>query len=158
MKKIIILLSVIISILVITQNKVPKDSIRFRILANSNEEIDQETKKNIVKVISKELKHKSKNIEEEREYIKGKIPSINQKIKETINEPYKIEYGENYFPEKQYKNETFSEGNYESLVITLGEGKGDNFWCILFPPLCMIEEDENIEYNSFLKEVWNQIF
>lgn len=158
MKKIVIVLSIIISILVFNKEKVPNESIRFRILANSNETIDQETKRKIIKVISKELQHKSKNIEEEREYIKEQIPSINHKIQETINESYKIEYGDNYFPEKQYKNETFPAGNYESLVITLGEGKGDNFWCILFPPLCMIDEEENIEYDSFVKEVWNQIF
>ena len=158
MKKIGIVLSIIISILVLNKDKVPKESIRFRILANSNETIDQETKRKIIKVISKELHHKSHNIEEEREYIKEQLPSINQKIKETINESYKIEYGNHYFPEKKYKNETLPEGEYESLVITLGEGKGDNFWCVLFPPLCMIDEEENIEYDSIIKEVWNHFF
>ena len=47
---------------------------------------------------------------------------------------------------------------YESLVITLGKGQGDNFWCILFPPLCMIEENKDYEYKSFFKEIFDNIF
>ncbi|MBR3210408.1 MAG: stage II sporulation protein R [Bacilli bacterium] len=158
MKKIVIILAIIIGVLVIYKSRIPEESIRFRIIANSNTQIDQETKQKIIKVISEELTHKSKNIREEREYLKNQIPSINQKIKETIKEPYQIKYGENYFPEKEYKNNTYPEGEYESLVITLGEGKGDNFWCVLFPPLCMIEEGENVEYDSFLKKVWENLF
>ncbi len=148
----------IISALVILQNKIPEESIRFRIIANSNDEIDQKTKKQIINIISKELTHKSNNIMEERAYLKEQIPMINEKIKEKIDEPYQIEYGENYFPEKEYKGEIYPEGKYESLVITLGEGKGDNFWCVLFPPLCMIDEEEDIEYNSVIKDVWNRFF
>ena len=64
----------------------------------------------------------------------------------------------NYFPKKELNNEVYEEGMYESLVITLDEGKGDNFWCILFPPLCMIEENEDYEYKSFFKELIVSIF
>ena len=46
---------------------------------------------------------------------------------------------------------------YESLVITLGTGEGDNWWCVLFPPLCLVEADENTtsdaEYTFFIKEI-----
>ena len=50
----------------------------------------------------------------------------------------------------------YKEGNYESLVVTLGDGSGDNFWCVLFPPLCLLEaEDTNneVEYKFFVKEL-----
>ena len=57
-----------------------------------------------------------------------------------------------------YNNEEYSEGMYESLVITLGAGEGDNFWCILFPPLCMIDENEDYEYKSFFKEIFNKFY
>ena len=56
---------------------------------------------------------------------------------------YKINYGYNYFPKKKYKSVTYKEGMYESLVITLGTGEGDNWWCVLFPPLCLVEADES---------------
>ena len=75
---------------------------------------------------------------------------------------YDINYGENYFPEKEYKGVSYEEGNYESLVITLGDGLGDNFWCVLFPPLCLLEAEENdtnkIEYTSFIKEIIDKYF
>ena len=63
--------------------------------------------------------------------------------------------GLNYFPEKEFKGITYDEGYYESLVITIGEGKGDNWWCVLFPPLCMLEAEEStdVEYKSFVKEI-----
>ena len=158
MKKIIIIVSVVISILVFYKNRIPKESIRFRILANSNEEIDQKTKKKIIQLISTELTHQSKDIEEEREYLKRQIPYLNQKLENNLDIPYQIEYGDHYFPVKTYQNETYPEGEYESLVITLGEGKGDNFWCVLFPPLCMIEEEEDVEYHSWIKEVYRDLF
>ena len=86
------------------------------------------------------------------------MPTFENKIKEKTDN-YTINYGYNYFPKKTYRNKTYEEGEYESLVITLGEGKGNNFWCILFPPLCMVDEDQNdIEYKSFIKEVINKVF
>ena len=56
-----------------------------------------------------------------------------------------------------YNNEIYPEGEYESLVITLGDGEGDNFWCVLFPPLCF-DEKEDYQYKSFIKEIFDKIF
>ena len=69
----------------------------------------------------------------------------------------------NYFPEKKYKGTVYKEGEYESLVVTLGDGLGANFWCVLFPPLCLLDaEDEeqlsNVEYKSFIKELIDKYF
>ena len=142
---------------------IPKDSIRFRIIANSNDKIDQSTKLLIKKDLEKnlfELIQDSKSIEETREIIKNN----EQVIKNTINKyniPYSINYGENYFPEKEYKGITYKEGKYESLVITLGNGSGNNWWCVMYPPLCLLESTaenyEDIEYKSFIKEIISQL-
>ena len=71
--------------------------------------------------------------------------------------PYQIHYGNNYFPAKYYKGITYPAGNYESLVITLGSGAGKNFWCVLFPPLCLLENtDEDIsdvDYRLYVKKL-----
>ena len=67
-------------------------------------------------------------------------------------------YGKNYFPRKEYKNVIYEEGEYESVVITIGDGNGKNFWCVLFPPLCMLDEDSNIEYSSLVKEIIDKYF
>ena len=59
--------------------------------------------------------------------------------------PFEINFGLNYFPKKEFKGITYDEGYYESVVVTLGEGLGDNWWCVLFPPLCMLEAEESTE-------------
>ena len=74
-----------------------------------------------------------------------------------ITNNYSINYGNNYFPKKVYQEVEYPEGNYESLVITLGDGLGDNWWCVLFPPLCLLEaQEENIKdinYTFYIKEL-----
>lgn len=157
MKKLIVGTAIILGLISYYKSpSIPKESIRFRIIANSNQEEDQKLKKEIVNTIAPILIKKKSTIEEERNYIEKNLPVIENQINKLVDRPYKVEYGQNYFPEKEYKGEIFEEGNYESLVITIGEGKGDNFWCILFPPLCMIEE-EDTEYESLLKEAFNKI-
>ena len=79
-----------------------------------------------------------------------------------IQEEYTIDYGNHYFPEKVYKGVKYPEGEYESLVVTLGDGLGENFWCVLFPPLCLLEAEESdkdeVEYKSFIKEIIDKYF
>ena len=81
------------------------------------------------------------------------------KIEDILNKydiSYKINFGQNFFPQKNYQGITYPAGNYESLVITLGEGLGDNWWCVLYPPLCLIEnkfDSSNIEYRSYIKDI-----
>lgn len=171
MKKIIIL---IISILILgymlnksdsTEVMIPDEAIRFRVVANSNTIYDQNVKiqvRNEVQNKVLELLKDASTIENTRKIIlehKEELSKIvNDKLKNIgYNKKYTINYGYNYFPKKKYKGITYKDGNYESLVITLGEGKGENFWCVLFPPLCLIEADEtnndNVEYKFFVKEL-----
>lgn len=169
MKKIIIGISIIIMILSLNkeeQIKIPKESIRFRIIANSNNEEDQTLKKKIVENLSTSIKHTSNigSLEKTRKNIQQRLPEFSQIVERTLKENQKeevfnINYGKNYFPEKEYKNVIYPEGEYESLVITLGTGKGENFWCVLFPPLCLIDEDnEKIEYKSIVKDILSKYF
>ena len=93
--------------------------------------------------------------------IESNIKGINSRIKNTINKMgtntiYKVNYGNNFFPKKEYNGVSYESGFYESLVITLGEGKGNNWWCVLFPPLCLIDEDDNLnqtEYKLYISEI-----
>lgn len=169
MKKIIIILAVITSILVVNKKTViiPKQSIRFRIIANSNNTIDQSLKMKILSELSSEIKdiENVKNIDEAREKIKKEIPKFTEIVDKTLkdnnyNKSFHINYGKNFFPRKQYKNVVYEEGDYESVVISLGDGEGKNFWCVLFPPLCLIDEEtqKNTEYKSFVKEIIDKYF
>ena len=144
-------------------NVVPNDTIRFRIIANSNDRVDQTTKQ----LIKKELENKffplledSTSKEETINIIKNNQEVIKSTI-EKYNIPYSINYGKNYFPEKTFNDVIYEEGEYESLVISLGEASGNNWWCIMYPPLCLLEnntsQNDKIEYKSYLWEIISQL-
>ena len=170
LKKISIILAIIITILCINEYEneniiIPNESIRIRIIGNSNRVEDQILKLKVKNKIEESLNEKLKDvkdIEEARTNIKNNINNIDNILKNTLtNNSYEINYGTNYFPEKNLYGVTYKEGNYESLVIKIGEAKGNNWWCVLFPPLCMIdaqleENKENIEYKSKVLEIINK--
>lgn len=169
MKKIIIVL-LILTVLYIGSSDsnivIPKEAIRFRVIANSNNKKDQANKKIISNKLSYNISNllkDSNTIDESRMLLKNNIKSFKDNIDKTLKEnkidtDYEINYGDNYFPEKEYKGVKYKEGYYESLVVTLGKGMGENFWCVLFPPLCLIEEDDTTEYKSFVKEIIDKYF
>lgn len=159
----IILIFFIIIIYVLIGNvfsdniKIPDESIRFRILANSNSNIDQEIKDEISIKIGERIYNllkNAENIEDARKIINSSIIDIEKILKE-YDIKYNIKYGENYFPKKEYKGIVYEEGFYESLLVTLGKGLGENWWCVLFPPLCLLEAEESdtYEYKLFIKEI-----
>lgn len=163
MKKIIVILFVITILLCLTNNKqevlIPSDAIRFRIIANSNSIKDQQEKLEIkeeLEPVLASILSNSSNHNNTKETIMDNMDNIKRVIeKHNIN--YEINYGNNYFPEKIYKGVRYPEGNYESLVITLGEGIGENWWCVLFPPLCLLEASEanydEVTYTTYFQEI-----
>lgn len=143
--------------------RIPDEAIRFRVIANSNTKQDQDVKykvKDEVESYMASILQNVDTIDESRAIISTNLDSINSKVinvfnRNNYNLNYKVNFGLNYFPEKEFKGITYDAGYYESLVITIGEGKGDNWWCVLFPPLCMLEAEESteVEYKSFVKEI-----
>lgn len=172
-KTIIILLSIFITYYflgkIIEEEKfIPNESIRMRIVPNSNSNYDQNIKKKVKNevesVIFDNLKGTT-DLDVARTKMKETVPIIDKRVnnllrKENYNLGYKVNYGMNYFPEKEFNGNTYKAGEYESLVVTLGKGEGDNFWCVLFPPLCLMEaeESEDTEYSLWLEEVINKYF
>ncbi len=162
MKKVIIILFIISLILIVSTNNedilIPNDAIRFRVIANSNSVYDIKEKMVIKDNLEKEIYELIKN-ETTKDGVKNILNNNIDKIKEIIdkyNIQYKIDYGLNYFPNKNYKGVIYPAGDYESLVITLGEGLGDNFWCVLFPPLCLLDNDKDysdVKYKFYVQEL-----
>ncbi len=163
MKKIIVFLFAIVLIATNMQEDmiIPKESIRYRIIANSNELQDQMLKLNIKNEINKEIFpviESAKSLTESRNLIKNNLDLIEKTVSKYTDD-YSVSFGNNYFPQKNYKGINYESGNYESLVISLGEGMGDNWWCVLYPPLCLIDDENtsNTEYTTLIKEVLNKI-
>ena len=142
---------------------IPNDALRIRIIPNSNSEFDQRVKRSVrdeLEITLYDLLKDAKNSSEASEIIKNNLNLVDKDVKRVLNNnnynlDYNINYGYNYFPEKEYKGVKYEEGYYESLLVTLGKGEGDNWWCVLFPPLCLIEGEDNdkVEYKSLVEEI-----
>lgn len=172
MKKAIIIIAMITLALMCTQAKddyvvIPKESVRFRIIPNSNTPEDLLMKEKVKTEISDVIYNieDSNSIEETRENIKDAIPTMENKISKLFessdyNKTFEIKYGMNYFPEKTYKGVKYESGNYESVVVEIGKTEGDNYWCVLFPPLCLLEAEvsEEVEYKFFVTEILKKFF
>ena len=170
MKKIIFIILAVTTVSVMNdltkENiKIPKEAIRFRVIANSDSNSDQQIKKNVAKNLEKTVFNSLSNtnsLNDTRKDIENNLDLYKEVIDNTLKENdcnmnYEINYGKNYFPSKSYRGLTYKEGEYESLVVTIGKGEGQNFWCVLFPPLCLIDEDKtDSEYHFLVKDLINK--
>ena len=165
---IIIVIYILIGQLFSSNYKIPDDAIRVRVIANSDDDYDQIVKKKVKNIVTNDMYNimiKTSNIESARDEINKGIPNLSNDIANYLkdinyNNSYDINFGYNYFPKKIYKGVEYKEGMYESLVVTLGKGEGNNWWCVLFPPICMIEAEEStdVEYTTMVKELMNKYF
>jgi len=106
--------------------------VRLHILANSDSETDQNIKLEVRNAILNEVSLNDKDFLQKSEIVANSVLS-------DYNYKAVAKYGEFYFPTKKYKNVTLPSGRYNSVRIVLGEGKGENWWCVLYPPMCVRE-------------------
>ncbi|OAB37630.1 stage II sporulation protein R [Paenibacillus macquariensis subsp. defensor] len=129
---------------------IPKESIRLRILANSDIVGDQLVKREIRDAIVAEMNGwvgelaDPQNLDQARETIRNHMEDLNQLVGRELSDrgisySYAVELSVVPFPTKLYGGTVYPAGDYEALRVTLGEGKGQNWWCVLFPPLCFID-------------------
>ncbi|ANE46651.1 stage II sporulation protein R [Paenibacillus swuensis] len=126
---------------------IPQESIRLRILANSDTPVDQWTKRQVKDAVVEQMNQwvtGPTTLAEAREIVASRLPEIEKVIGEEIRKlgfdySYKAELAVVDFPTKMYGNRQYPAGDYEALRITLGQGNGQNWWCVLFPPLCFVD-------------------
>ena len=119
--------------------------VRLHVLANSDSPEDQELKlkvrDGILAVSEPILKDCTtqddavEKLEENREILVSTAADIIRR--EGYNYPVDIKLGRENYPAKTYENCAFPAGNYVSLQVLIGDGDGQNWWCVLFPPLCL---------------------
>lgn len=133
------------------QNDIPENAIRLRILANSDTDEDQRIKRlvrnRIVEQINGWLKQgrSPSSYEEAHRLINVHLEELKQialdvLAQEEISYRVKIKLEDVSFPTKWYGGKVYPAGTYEALLVTLGDGSGQNWWCVLFPPLCFLNE------------------
>lgn len=129
------------------QVMIPNEAIRLRILANSDSAKDQALKRKVRDAVNAQINEWVENLTsfaEAKQVIQAHLPAIEQTVaevlqKEKSNQSYHVEFGNVHFPTKIYGNYIYPAGQYEAVLITLGDGKGANWWCVLFPPLCFLD-------------------
>ena len=128
----------------IVQERIAEKVVRFHVLANSNSEEDQKLKLQVRDAIGGLLQEKMAQVENREEcekFITEWIPKIEQTAAAVIEEngyDYSVcaRLEETDFPVKTYGAYTFPAGRYEALRVTIGEGAGENWWCVLYPNMC----------------------
>ncbi|MDE6189047.1 MAG: stage II sporulation protein R [Clostridia bacterium] len=141
-----------------TQSQSPEDTyLRIHIRANSNDATDQsvkyKVKESIVEYMTPKLEGVadksqamtilSENLDEMKVVADAVLSSNGYDYESTVS------IRQEEFPVRSYGDLTLESGIYDALIIELGSGSGDNWWCVVFPPLCFVgKESENFEYKS----------
>ena len=128
------------------QKHMAEEVLRFHVLANSDSKEDQELKMTVKdEVVSwLEAKMDCDSLEETKNFIRSHLTGIEEVAEETVRREgysYPVQAALEWtdFPEKSYGDVTFPAGSYEALRIQIGEAKGHNWWCVLYPNLCFID-------------------
>lgn len=130
------------------QKAIAKKVLRLHIIANSDSTKDQNIKLFVRDQILHSLQNDMKEVHsasEAKKVTKKHLTQIQTTVQKTLaskncNFPVKVVVGKRYFPIKQYGDLTFPAGTYDALCIEIGKAEGHNWWCVLFPSLCFVDE------------------
>lgn len=134
------------------QKNIAQNILRFHVLANSNSKEDQELKLQVrdavLDYLQKDLSA-CDDLETAKKIISEKENEILTIASSTIKKAgftYSVtgEFTDCYFPEKSYGDATFPEGTYHAYQIQIGNSKGKNWWCVMYPPLCFIDATHGV--------------
>jgi len=177
MKKIVALLFCVVGIAIVALGlpsqgggKSESDFLRLHIRANSNSATDQDIKFEVRQEIVNELTPIFASITSRRAAIEalqnniGRIEAAANRVLDDGGFGYTARAGlrTEFFPTRAYNGHTLPEGVYDALIINLGAGVGDNWWCVIYPPLCFLENniggDRGVVYRSRLQEIIRRYF
>ena len=147
--------------------KTKEDVVRIHIRANSNLSVDQDVKLRVRDRVVEYITPLIAECSDARD-VKAILADNLSKVEcvvENVLEESGFEYGASaeisneFFPSRDYNGKTFGADYYDALIIKLGSGKGDNWWCVAYPPLCFVGEDvggNGVKYKSKILELINR--
>ena len=165
MKKIVLCAVALVAVICVfcMVNQKEEDYLRIHIRANSNSEFDQQIKykvKDSVVAALVPIVDQIENKEDMMKIINDNIPYLTSVVDNKL-----AELGQNYkstvrlceekFPTRSYEELTLGAGVYDAIIIELGSGEGDNWWCVAYPPLCFVTAEgdgENVQYKSIFSK------
>ena len=163
---ILILLSLFILISAISyvdavSNNIADSVFRLHVIANSDRKEDQELKLKVrdellsyMNIISKDSTNKQEAMQIANEHKEEFIQIAEKVIKENgYNYTVNVQVGKADFPTKYYGDITLPAGTYDALKVQIGEAKGQNWWCVMFPPLCFVDVSTGIVPDNSKQEL-----
>lgn len=147
-----------------TDNVPTHDYVRIHIRANSNQDADQQVKylvkEDVVAYLSPILST-CDTIEQAYATVQNELDNLadlctNSLHKKGYTYTAKARFCQEYFPTRVYGDTTLPDGTYQALIIELGTGTGDNWWCVLYPPLCFVG-GKNISYRSMIYDFLHKL-
>ncbi len=137
---IILIISLLIGYSVNVSSSLSQGIVRLHIIANSDSDADQLLKLKVRDAILEKSKADFTKKDDVKDNLTIYKDIANSIIKECgCDYDVSVEYGNFNFPTKHYENLSLPAGNYDAVRIVIGEGKGENWWCVLFPPLCFVD-------------------
>lgn len=164
-----VLLILIATVLAATQVKTAEtqyEYLRIHVRANSNSSFDQNikysVKDEVVEFITPYIAQCTTK-EAAMEVISGITDGIERTCdsaleKLGVNYKSRAEVRKEYFPTRVYGEVTLDAGEYDALIVELGEGTGDNWWCVIYPPLCFTSATCDVQYRSLIYDIIDKFF
>lgn len=140
------------------------DYLRIHVRANSNDQVDQDVKyivkDEVVKYITPYI---AQCVDKPAAMlvIGGILDGIEEVCDRTLkahgfNYASKAQIRQEEFPTRVYGDLTLESGVYDALIVELGTGAGDNWWCVIYPPLCFTSATTDVEYRSIIQDIINK--
>lgn len=131
----------------LSQQHIASQIIRLHVIANSDETADQTLKKEVKDQVVTYLRSKmnqAASIQAARQVICQEMDTLKEIAEKKIRQegydyPVTVSLGTTYFPVKEYGDMAFPAGDYEALRVQIGESKGRNWWCVMYPSLCLVD-------------------
>lgn len=159
-----------------------EDFVRFHVVANSNsvedqnlklavrdgliEKINEDLLEEVVATASADQGKVVLDIDRTKEFLERNLAEFEHEARNILLEsgcryPVEATLDSGFIPQKTYGNITFPQGTYNALKITIGQGKGENWWCVLFPPLCLIgdedDEGDDVYKDAILNDKYKEL-
>lgn len=139
--------------------------LRIHIRANSNSKADQEVKyeiKNAIVDYLTPLVENAKDLAEAESIINSNLQSISTLASRVLQDngfdySAKAKLKNEYFPTRNYNELVLDSGYYDALILELGEAEGDNWWCVVYPPICFLSSGGgSVSYKSIIADLINK--
>ncbi|OEF96765.1 stage II sporulation protein R [Desulfuribacillus alkaliarsenatis] len=127
--------------------ELPEDAIRLRVLPNSDRPVDQWLKQNVRDAVTEYMQDLAEDFtssDQAEQYLQKQIEVVTELVINTIREQgfnynVNVRLDEAQFPTIKYGEHLYPAGVYKALIIEIGQAAGENWWCVLYPPLCLVD-------------------